>query len=165
MIYCKPFDSDPGIKAKGTAVTQPVTVRPVRPAPDSLTSFFWDGAREHRLLIQRCDDCGRFQHPPEPVCHHCLSFSLSAAEVSGRGTIYSFEIATQAFHPWFADKIPFVIAVVELIEQPNLKLITNIVEVDPDSAGIQVGAEVEVTWRKLDDEFTLPVFRLTTREM
>jgi uncharacterized protein len=146
-------------------VTQLVAVRPVRPAPDSLTSFFWDGAREHRLLLQRCDNCGRFQHPPEPVCHHCLSFSLGTGEVSGRGTIYSFEIATQAFHPWFADKIPFVIAVVELVEQPNLKLITNIVEVDPDSAAIQVGAEVEVTWQEFDDGFTLPVFRLTAREM
>lgn len=146
-------------------MTQPVAVRPVRPAPDSLTSFFWDGARAHRLLIQRCYDCGQFQHPPEPVCHHCLSFSLGADEVSGRGTIYSFEVATQAFHPWFADKIPFVIAVVELAEQPNLKLITNIVEVDPDSAAIQVGAEVEVTWHQLDDEFTLPVFRLTALEM
>ncbi len=146
-------------------MTQPVAARPVRPAPDSLTSFFWDGAREHRLLIQRCDDCGRFQHPPEPVCHHCLSFSLGAGEVSGRGTIYSFEVATQAFHPWFADKIPFVIAVVELVEQPNLKLITNIVGADPDSADIQVGADVAVTWHQLDEEFTLPVFRLTAREM
>ncbi len=124
-----------------------------------------DGRANHRLHIQRCGDCHRFQHPPEPVCHHCLSFNLGDAEVSGRGTIYSFEIATQAFHPWFADKIPFVIAVVELIEQPNLKLITNIVEVDPDSAAIAVGAEVEVTWQQLDDEFTLPVFRLTAREM
>jgi uncharacterized protein len=153
------------VECEGTAVTQPVAARPVRPAPDNLTSFFWDGAREHRLLIQRCDDCGRFQHPPEPVCHHCLSFSLGAGEVSGRGTIYSFEVATQAFHPWFADKIPFVIAVVELAEQPHLKLITNIVGVDPDSADIAVGAQVEVTWQQLDDEFTLPVFRLTAREM
>jgi uncharacterized protein len=162
MFYCKLFDSGSGTEREGDRVTQPV---PVRPAPDSLTSFFWDGAREHRLLIQRCGDCGRFQHPPEPVCHHCLSFNLGAGQVSGRGTIYSFEVATQAFHPWFADKIPFVIAVVELIEQPNLKLITNIVGLDPDDAAISVGAEVEVTWRKLDDEFILPVFRLTVREM
>jgi uncharacterized protein len=145
-------------------VTQPVETPAVRPAPDGLTSFYWDRAREHQLHIQRCDDCHRFQHPPEPVCHHCLSFSLGDDEVSGRGTIYSFEIATQAFHPWFADKIPFVIAVVELADQPNLKLITNIVGVDPDSPAIQVGAEVEVAWRDLDDEFTLPVFRLTDRE-
>jgi uncharacterized protein len=130
----------------------------VRPAPDSLTSFFWEGARRHKLLIQKCDGCGRFQHPPEPVCHHCLSFALGSGEVSGVGTIYSFEIATQAFHPWFTDKIPFVIAVVELAEQPNLKLITNIVDVDPDA--VRVGARVQVAWRQLDDEFTLPVFRL-----
>jgi hypothetical protein len=138
-------------------VTETAQVRPVRPAPDSLTSFFWDGARERKLLIQKCASCGRFQHPPEPVCHHCLSFDLGAGEVSGRGTIYSFEIATQAFHPWFADKIPFVIAVVELAEQPGLKLITNIVEAD--LAAIGIGDEVQVTWRQLDDEFTLPVFR------
>jgi uncharacterized OB-fold protein len=145
-------------------VTQPVETPPVRPAPDGLTSFFWDGARERKLLIQKCASCGRFQHPPEPVCHHCLSFDLGAGEVSGRGTIYSFEIATQAFHPWFADKIPFVIAVVELADQPHLKLITNIVGVDPESDAIAVGAEVEVTWQDLDDEFTLPVFRLTDQE-
>jgi uncharacterized protein len=138
-------------------VTETVSVRPVRPAPDSLTSFFWDGAREHKLLIQKCNSCGRFQHPPEPVCHHCLSFDLGHDEVSGRGTIYSFEIATQAFHPWFADKVPFVIAVVELIEQRNLKLITNIVDTELDA--IEIGAEVQVTWRQLDDQCTLPVFR------
>ncbi len=139
-------------------MTESARVRPVRPAPDRLTSFFWDGAREHKLLIQKCHDCGRFQHPPEPVCHHCLSFDLGAGEVSGRGTIYSFEIATQAFHPWFADKIPYVIAVVELAEQPGLKLITNIVDADLDA--IEIGGPVQVTWRRLDDEFTLPVFRL-----
>jgi uncharacterized OB-fold protein len=141
-------------------VTESAPVRPVeqvRPAPDSLTSFFWDGAREHKLLIQQCHSCGRFQHPPEPVCHHCLSFDLGAGEVSGRGTIYSFEIAAQALHPWFADKIPYVIAVVELAEQAGLKLLTNIVDADLDA--IEVGGPVQVTWRQLDEEFTLPVFR------
>jgi uncharacterized OB-fold protein len=140
-------------------VTESVAARPVVPAPDALTSFFWDGARQHQLLIQKCNRCGRFQHWPEPVCQHCLSFDLGHGEVSGRGTIYSFEIATQAFHPWFADKIPFVIAVVELVEQPNLKLITNIV--DTDTSAIEIGAQVQVTWRRLDDQFTLPVFRPT----
>ena len=141
-------------------MTESVAAQPVRPAPDHLTSFFWDGARQHQLLIQKCHRCGRFQHPPEPVCHHCLSFDLGAGQVSGRGTIYSFEIAMQAFHPWFADKIPFVIAVVELIEQPHLKLITNIVDTGPEA--IEIGAEVEVTWRRLDGQFTLPVFRPTS---
>jgi hypothetical protein len=80
-------------------VAEPTAAEPVLPVPDSLTSLFWDGARKHMLLIQRCNSCGRFQHPPKPVCHYCLSFDLEAGEVSGRGTIYSFEIVTQAFHP------------------------------------------------------------------
>jgi uncharacterized OB-fold protein len=133
------------------------TVPPVIPAPNKLTQFFWDAASAGKLAIQRCNSCQTYQHPPEPVCHHCLSFDLGSAEVSGQATIYSYEIATQAFHPYFADKLPFCIAVVELPEQPGLKLITNIV--DTPLEDISVGDAVEVTFRQLDSEFSLPVFR------
>jgi uncharacterized OB-fold protein len=132
------------------------TVAPVLPAPSELTAFFWDGARQGRLLIQQCNNCHRYQHPPEPICHHCLSFDLGSGEVSGRGTVYTYEIATQAFHPYFADKLPYVIGVVELAEQPNLKLITNLVDF-PDGT-LAVGAPVQVRFHPLNDEFSLPVF-------
>lgn len=133
------------------------SVSPVVPAPDSLTGFFWTGARDHRLMIQQCRSCGRLQHPPEPVCHHCLSFDLGHAEMSGRATVYSYEIATKAFHPYFEDKLPFVIAVVELAEQRNLKLITNLVDVPIER--VEIGMPVEVTFRAVTDEVSLPVFR------
>ena len=132
------------------------TVAPIVPAPSALTAFFWEGAREGRLLVQQCNDCGRYQHPPEPVCHHCLSFDLGHGEMSGRGTVYTYEIATQAFHPYFADKLPYVIGVVELDEQANLKLLTNLVDF-PEGA-LAVGAPVQVQFRPLTDEFSLPVF-------
>ncbi|MGX7678567.1 Zn-ribbon domain-containing OB-fold protein [Jatrophihabitans sp. DSM 45814] len=138
-------------------VDQEQAVRPVIPLPDALTSPFWDGARSHALVIQRCNNCQRYQHMPEPVCANCLSFDLGYAQVSGMGTVYSYEIAMQAFHPWFADKLPFAIAVVELQEQPNLKMISNLVESPLDS--ISVGDHVEVTFTQLDDNFVLPVFR------
>jgi uncharacterized protein len=138
-------------------VTDPAnTVAPIVPAPSALTAFFWDGARQGRLLIQQCTNCGKYQHPPEPICHHCLSFDLGHGEVSGRGTVYTYEIAMQAFHPYFADKIPYVIGVVELDEQPGLKLLTNLVDF-PDGA-LAVGARVQVTFHPLTDEFSLPVF-------
>jgi uncharacterized protein len=144
-----------GLAVESLDVTSPAPA-PLVPAPSKLTQFFWDGAREHRLLIQRCNQCGTYQHPPEPVCHHCLSFDLGPAQVSGRATIYSFEIATQAFHPYFEDKLPFCIAVVELPEQANLKMITNIVDIPLEQ--IAVGQPVRVTFRRLDDHFELPVF-------
>jgi uncharacterized OB-fold protein len=77
--------------------------------------------------------------------------------VSGKGSVYTFCIPTQAFHPWFEDKLPFVLAVVELDEQPGLKMITNIVETNPDD--VKVGDRVEVTFTPLGEGFTLPVFR------
>ncbi|MET9089469.1 OB-fold domain-containing protein [Streptomyces sp. NPDC004237] len=131
---------------------------PLVPVPDKLTGFFWEGARRHKLMVQRCSACGTFQHPPEPVCHSCLSFDLGGAAVSGRGTVYSYEMATQAFHPSFADRMPLCIAVVELDDQPGLKLLTNIVDLPAD--GVAVGDPVEVCFRRLSDEITLPVFRV-----
>lgn len=131
-------------------------IAPIVPAPSELTAFFWDGAREGQLLVQQCNTCHRFQHPPEPVCHHCLSFDLGHGKMSGRGTVYTYQVATQAFHPWFADKLPYVIGVVELDEQRGLKLLTNLVDFPEDA--LAVGARVQVRFRPLSDEFSLPVF-------
>jgi uncharacterized OB-fold protein len=133
-------------------------VRPLLPAPDEFTQFFWDAARQHKLMFRRCTTCGTFQHPPEPVCQRCLSFDFAPAEVSGRGEVYSYAMATQAFHPYFADKLPLCIAVVELAEQAGLRMVSNIVDLPPD--GVSVGDPVELDFRALDDDFVLPVFRL-----
>ena len=132
-------------------------VSPPLPLPNELTTPFWDGAAKGQLVIQSCNSCGHLQHAPEPVCSACLSFDLGSAAVSGKGSVYTYCIATQAFHPWFADRLPFVIAVVELDDQPGLKMITNIVDVDPDS--VKVGDRVEVTFTPLGEDFMLPVFR------
>ena len=129
---------------------------PLVPAPDALTKPFWDGAREHRLVIQRCAACGHRQHPPEPVCAACLSFDLDFDPVSGRGTVYTHSVAMQVFHPWFADKLPYVVAVVQLDEQPGLRLVSNVVDCDPLS--VDVGDRVEVAFRP-HGSFVLPVFR------
>ncbi len=132
-------------------------VSPPLPLPNELTQPFWDGAAKGQLVIQSCNACGHLQHAPEPVCSACLSFDLGSKAVSGKGSVYTFCIPTQAFHPYFADKLPFVLAVVELDDQPGLKMITNIVDVDTDS--VKVGDRVEVTFNPLGDEFMLPVFR------
>ncbi|MFI1293273.1 Zn-ribbon domain-containing OB-fold protein [Streptomyces sp. NPDC020792] len=131
---------------------------PLQPVPDDMTSFFWDAARRHELHLQHCSSCGTYQHPPEPVCSSCLSFDLGGAPVSGRGTVYSYEMATQAFHPAFADKLPLCIAVIELDDQPGLKILSNIIDLPAD--GVSVGDRVEVCFNDLSDTIALPVFRL-----
>ncbi|HLG66309.1 MAG TPA: OB-fold domain-containing protein [Acidimicrobiales bacterium] len=131
--------------------------RPPLPAPDPLTSFFWEAARRRRLAILRCDDCGWYVHWPRPVCKRCRSFSLTPTEVSGRGTLYSWTVGMQAFHPWFEDRLPYLLAVVELEEQANLKLVTNLVECDESQ--VEIGMALEVTFEVVSPELTLPMFR------
>lgn len=133
------------------------TRTPLLPNPDQLTQFFWDGAKAHRLMILRCDRCGFYLHWPRVICKRCQSFELTPTEVSGRGSVYTFTIAEQAFHPWFADKLPYVIAVVELVEQPNLKLVSNIVGCAVTD--VHCGLEVEATYEQRAPELTLPMFR------
>ena len=132
------------------------TIEPVVPAPDRYSAFFWEATREHRLDILRCDDCGFYVHWPRPVCKRCLSESLSPSTVSGRGHVYTFTVCEQAFHPWFDARLPYVLAVIELEEQPGLKLVSNVVDIEPTA--IQCGMAVEVTFADIGDA-VLPLFR------
>jgi uncharacterized OB-fold protein len=129
---------------------------PPAPVPDPLTQFFWDAAAAGTLMIQRCNDCGKHIHPPRPICRACLSLDLAPVEVSGRATLYSWTIAEQAFHPYFADKLPYVYATVEL-EGQRTKLITNIVDCPIED--LRVDMPVEVVFEPLTDTITLPKFR------
>ena len=77
--------------------------------------------------------------------------------MSGRATLYTWTVAEKVFHPWFADKIPYAYATVDLEEQPGLRLITNIVDTDPYA--LEAGMALEVAFREMSPEVTVPVFR------
>jgi uncharacterized OB-fold protein len=138
---------------------KPKQFPPPAPLPDPLTQFFWDAAADGKLMIQRCNECGQHIHPPRPVCRKCLSTDLAPVEVSGRATLYAWTVAEQAFHPYFADKLPYVYATVELEEQ-RTKLITNIVGYPIDE--LRADMPVEVVFEPLTDTITLPKFRPTS---
>ena len=132
-------------------------VKPPLPIPDELTEFFWEGVQAHKLMILRCRNCGHFIHYPRPVCERCLSEDLAPVQVSGRATLYSYTITMKPWHPFWVDKVPYVLATVELEEQEGLKMLTNLVECRHDS--IEVGMPLEVTFRKVSEELTLPFFK------
>lgn len=124
------------------------------PAADSLTERYWAGAREHKLVLPRCGDCGRHHFYPRSVCPHCGSDRLEWAEVSGHGTVYSFTVVHRAPSPAFAADVPYVVALVALEEGPHL--MSNIVHCAPDA--VRVGMGVRVAFREIGDAVTLPVF-------
>jgi hypothetical protein len=116
---------------------------------------FWDAAREGRLLIQRCDDCGAAQHYPRPFCVACWSDRVSWEQASGRGTLYTYSTVFVNDLPPFGDRLPYVAAAVDLDEGP--RLMTNIVGVDP--ADLRVGMALVVDFQPLTEDITAPVFR------
>ena len=93
---------------------------PPLPRPYQDTAAYWEAAREHRFIIQKCNNCGEYQFYPRGVCSHCLSSDLAWQDASGRGEVYSFSINYRAPHPGFADKTPFVLALVTLAEGPRM---------------------------------------------
>ncbi|MBV8951438.1 MAG: Zn-ribbon domain-containing OB-fold protein [Actinobacteria bacterium] len=125
------------------------------PAPDNETRPFWDAAREHTLLIQRCGACGRHQFYPRPFCKVCWSDEVEWVEASGRGTLYTWSVVHVNDLPPFPDRVPYVAAIVELDEGP--RMMTNIVDCELDA--LRAGLPVEVTFRPATDEITIPVFR------
>ncbi len=129
---------------------------PPLPRPYQDTETYWAAARDHRFVIQHCKSCGKHQFYPRGVCSHCLSSDLEWHEASGKGTVYSFSVNHRAPHPGFADVIPFVLAIVELEEGP--RMMTNIVECNPDS--VKIGMAVEVTFEDVTEEVTLAKFKL-----
>lgn len=126
--------------------------------PDSWTEPFWLAAREHRLTIPKCVNCGTFRFPPGPFCPECLHQPVEQVEVSGAGTVYTFTVARQGVVPVLADYVPYVVAVVELDGAPGIRVIGNIVESDPDA--VEIGSRVEVAWDDVTDEVTIPRFQL-----
>ncbi|MGH9024881.1 MAG: Zn-ribbon domain-containing OB-fold protein [Acidimicrobiia bacterium] len=109
------------------------------PALTEENTPFWTGGGSGHLLIQRCVECRKWQHPPQRSCAACGS-AVAPEPVSGRANVFTFTINDQPFHPEVPP--PYVIALVELVEQADLRLPTNIVGCDP--AAVHIGMPVHV---------------------
>ena len=116
----------------------------------------WTGGADGSLLIAWCAACERWIQPPAADCPDCGG-ALVARPVSGRGTVFTYTVNYQPFMPTVP--VPYVIAIVELEEQSDLRIATNIVDCQPDS--VSVGLAVEVRFERQDvdgDSVYFPVF-------
>jgi uncharacterized OB-fold protein len=128
------------------------------PVPDDLSRPFLQAAREGRLMLQRCGACGYFNHPPRPFCDACSALDLRFQPVSGRGTIYTFTVMHQRDVPGFEDEAPFINIVVELAEQPQLLMVSNLPITQ--RAQVSIGAPVEVYFEDRGSDVVVPQFRI-----
>jgi len=139
----------------GAVTDEKAALRPL-PQPDELTARFWKAANEHRLAIQRCGQCGRWNHAPTLLCPACGSGKLEFEHVSGRARLYSWTVIHDAPAPGFANLLPLIVGLVELEEQQGLILATNIV--DTDLSSLRVDLPLAVIFADITEDVTLPNF-------
>ena len=125
------------------------------PRIDEESRGFWEALARHELYLQQCRDCGTKRFPPRAVCPACLSSATAWVRASGRGIVYTYTVTHQNQAPGFREELPYVLAVVELVEGP--RMMTNIVGCAPDA--VRIGMPVEVTFEDVTPEITLAKFR------
>jgi uncharacterized OB-fold protein len=123
------------------------------PALEPGNTAFWTGGANGELLICRCGSCRRWLHPPVPVCRFCLSTDVTPEPSSGRGAVLTYTVNRQ---PWLPSlPPPYVIAVIALDDDPELRLTTRLVDVEPEE--VSIGMRVAVRFELADDVW-LPLF-------
>lgn len=128
--------------------------RPV-PHPTATSAPFWEGCHRHELLLQHCASCSATVFYPRPTCPVCGSAELRFVRGSGQATLFTFTVARRPTHPRLADRVPYVIAIVELAEGPRM---TSTV-VDCDVEELRIGQPLTLAFEDID-EVSVPVFRI-----
>lgn len=124
----------------------------LRPVISRDTAFFWEGTAAGELRIQRCGACAVLRHPPGPMCPRCGATQPEYVVASGRGEVYSYVVH---HHPPVPGRtLPFVIALVELEE--GVRLLAELIDLSPED--VRVGVPVRVSFVRVDEELTLPVW-------
>lgn len=110
---------------------------------------FWEGARRGELRIQRCTSCGKHQHYPRLLCSHCGKATLEWITATGLATVYSFTVVRQNGVPPFDERVPFVVAVLDL-DEDGARMIAAMPKLAPERARIGMRARAE--FRPATDE-------------
>ncbi|HUI48528.1 MAG TPA: OB-fold domain-containing protein [Acidimicrobiia bacterium] len=120
------------------------------PRPGLVDREFWEGAGRGELRVQHCTTCGKHQHYPRTLCSHCGEQTLEWVTAGGDGTVYSFTVIRQNGVPPFNERLPFVVATVDL-DEPGARMIAAMPQVDPADA--RVGMRVRAAFRRAGDEY------------
>lgn len=125
------------------------------PTIEPETQPFWDALKEGKLLLGKCNGCGRVHYYPRPMCPHCWSEDVTLVEAAGRGTLYTWSTVFVNDLPPFNAKLPYIAAQVDLEE--GVRITTIIVDAAP--AQLSIGMAVDIGFEPISDDVTIPVFR------
>lgn len=125
------------------------------PVPTPLSRVYWDACREHRLLIQRCPDCGQHQFYPRIFCAVCGCRDMQWVEASGRGAVESWTVVRTPVAEAYAADTPYLIVLIRLDEGPVM--MSQLVDCAPER--VSRGMHVEVVFRNWSQDIVMPLFK------
>ncbi len=117
---------------------------------------YWQAAKRHELMLQRCDSCHKVWYPVGPTCPFCLSKTFTWAQMSGKGVVHNFVIYHKPWIPYYNDKVPYAVVQVEIEEGPRLT--TNLLGVPVRE--VKIGLPVEAVWEDVTEDVSLLQFKV-----
>lgn len=119
------------------------------PVPDADSLPFWEAARDHRLVLQRCNSCSRLRFPPSPICSHCRSWDSTWEEQSGEGAVYSWVVVHHAVTPALEEETPYAVVLVDVA--PGVRIPGRFT--GATASDIEAGMPVTVVFHDTDSEW------------
>lgn len=130
--------------------------RPLPKLQELDTRDFWLATKDKKFTYQKCDDCGAVIFYPKSHCTGCTGTNLSWQTSSGKGTVYSYSVVRQSYHPFFRNKTPYAVAWIDMEEGP--RILSNVVGVEDPLTQVKIGQKVEVEWEE-HEEVNIPLFK------
>jgi len=123
---------------------------------DAESKPYWEAAKEKKLLIQKCKETNKCFLYSRRLQNISISDNFEWIEAKGIGKIYSFTIVYSAAGDYYIDKVPYVVASIDLIE--GVRIISNILTDCPEKT--KINDKVYVVFDKITDEITIPRFKI-----
>ena len=130
--------------------------RPLPRADEHDTRDFWAGTLEKEFRYQQCDQCEKIVFYPRRHCTGCTSGTLRWKVSRGKGTVYTYSVVRQSYHPFFRNRVPYAVAWIDMDEGP--RILSNIVGVENALEDVQIGMKVEVEWEE-HEHLNVPLFK------
>lgn len=115
------------------------------PVLDDLNRPLFDGMKEGKVMVQKCDDCNTWLAPSAFICEACGSENVPWVEVSGKGELYTYVVYHRAYAPEFESMVPYNVALIELEEGP--RLLANIIGIDNND--LKIGMALKPVFREV----------------
>lgn len=127
------------------------------PAPNMDDAGFWEHCAKRELRFQSCADCGVLRHPPIPMCGACGSTRVNWVGAPREAEVFSYTVVHHASHECVASRLPYVVAVVTFPELGDVRLITNVTHVPPES--VRIGMRLQLWWDEVPGGGHVPRFK------